>query len=173
MDNQKIEAIFNETFPGLTFYYRDTNLSDELISNYHVGQILKARGFTDMSYKGGGLTSNFRYMIASARGKDLSAFDPNAARFGHIVLTSDAFFKVLDVYQIGDKTQVLLLNIPEHAVDFFKNATTNIEEDITNKARQRFEQLVNAEPVEVLQVPEWALRTRLPVGMSEAGEMFY
>lgn len=168
-----MEAIFNETFPGLTFFYRDTNLSEDLIAKYHTGQILKARGFTDMSYKGGGLSTNFRYLIASARGKDLSAFDPNAARFGHIVLTSDAFFKVLDVYKIGEKTQVLLLNIPEHAVDFFKNATTNIEEDIKNKARQRFEQLVNTQPVEVLQTPEWTLRTKLPIGMSDTGEMFY
>lgn len=173
MDNQQIEAIFNETFPGLTFFYRDTNLSDELVAKYHIGQILKMRGFTDMSYKGGGLTTNVRYLIASARGKDLSAFDPNAARFGHIMLTSDAFFKVLDIYKIGDKTQILLLNIPEHAVDFFKKATTNIEEDIKNKARQRFDQLVDAEGVPELQTPEWLSRTSIPIGMSAEGELFY
>jgi hypothetical protein len=173
MDNQQLSAFINETFPGLTFFYRDTNLPDDLIAKYQVGQILKARGFTDMSYKGGGLATNFRYMIASAFGKDLSAFDPTAAQFGLIVLTTDAYFKVLDIYKIGDKTQVLLLNIPERAVDFFKSATINIEEDVTSKARKRFEQLVNAEPVEVLQTPGWTMRTKLPIGMSDTGEMFY
>lgn len=171
-DNQQIQAIINETFPGLSFFYRDTNLTDEQIAKYHVGQILKMPGFTDMSYKGGGLTTNFRYLIASAFGKNLSAFDPNAAKFGLIMLTSDAYFKVLDIYKIGGKTQMLLLNIPASAVDFFKNATTNIEEDVKNKARQRFDQLANAEGVPELQTPEWLLRTSMPIGMNKEGELF-
>ena len=173
MDNQKLQAIFNETFAGLTFFYRDTNLTDDLMSKYHAGQILKERGFTDMSYKGGGPTGNFRYLIASAFGKDLSAFDPNAARLGHIVLTADSYFKVLDVFNIGDKTQVVLLNIPAHAVEFFEKASTNIEEDIAKKARLRFEQLVDAASVEELQAPEWLKRTSLPIGMNQKGELFY
>lgn len=173
MDDQQLSTILNETFSGLSFFYRDTNLPDDLIAKYHAGQIIKSRGFTDMTYKGGGLVTNFRYLIASAFGKDLSRFDPTAAQFGLIMLTSDAWFKVLDIYKMGDKTQVLLLNIPEKAVDLFKSASINIEEDIKNKARQRFEQLANAEPVDILQTPGWKMRTSLPVGMSETGEMFY
>jgi hypothetical protein len=71
MDNKKVEEIYNQTFAGLTLFYRDTTLSETLISKYHVGQILTERGFTDMSYKGGGLATNFRYLIASAHAKDL------------------------------------------------------------------------------------------------------
>ena len=172
MDTQHLQAIFNETFSGLTFFYRDTDLPEEMIAKYRVGQILKARGFTDMSYKGGGLAANFRYLIASAFGKDISALDPNAAQFGHIMLVSDAYFKVLDIYTIGEKTQVTLLNIPAHAADIFKSIKTNIEEDIVKKARQSFDQKVNAEPVAELQTPAWVLRTKLPVGMNTEGEMF-
>lgn len=173
MDNQQLQAIFNETFAGLAFFYRDTDLAEELAAQYKVGQILKERGFTDMSYKGGGLKGNFRYLIASAFGKDLSAIDPNAAKKGHIMLNSDAFFKVLDIYKIGDKTQALLLNIPPRAVALFEKAGTNIEADIVKKARERFEQLAGAAPVEELQSPDWINRTSHPIGMNLKGEMFY
>jgi len=120
MDNEQIEEIYNQTFGGLTLFYRDTTLSENLISKYKVGQILTERGFTDMSFKGGGLATNFRYLIASANGKDLSAFNPNSEQFGHILLSSNAFFKVLDIYKIEDKTQVFLLEIPETAIDFLQ-----------------------------------------------------
>lgn len=173
MDNKQIEEIYNQTFGGLTLFYRDTTLSENLISKYHVGQILTERGFTDMTHKGGGLTTNFRYLIASANGKDLSAFNPDSAQFGHILLSSNAFFKVLDIYKIGDKTQIFLLEIPATAVDFFASATSNIEEDITKKARESFDTKCNAEPIPELQNLEWKQRTEFPIGMSDKGEFFY
>ncbi len=173
MENQQIEAIYNQTFSGLALFYRDTTLSEKLISTYQVGQILMERGFTDLTYKGGGLTSNFRYLVASANGKDLSAFNPDAAQSGHIVLASNAFFKVLDIYQTGGKTQVLLLEIPETAVDFFACTTSNIEEDIIKKARENFDQKATTEPVPELQTKEWKERTEFPIGMNDQGELFF
>jgi hypothetical protein len=172
MDKQ-IEEIYNQTFAGLTLFYRDTSLSENLISKYQVGQILTERGFTDMTYKGGGLATNFRYLIASANGKDLSAFNPNSAQFGHILLSSNAFFKVLDIYRIGDKTQVFLLEIPATAVDFFTSATSNIEEDIIKKARENFENKISTDIIPELQTEEWKQRTEFPIGMSDKGELFY
>ena len=173
MDNKQIEEIYNQTFGGLTLFYRDTTLSENLISKYQVGQILTERGFTDMTYKGGGLSTNFRYLIASANGKDLSAFNPNSAQFGHIVLSSNAFFKVLDIYKIGDKTQVFLLEIPANAIDFFASATSNIEEDIIKKARESFDNKLDTDPIPELQTEEWKQRTEFPIGMSDKGELFY
>lgn len=173
MDNKQIEEIYNQTFGGLTLFYRDTTLSENLISKYQVGQILTERGFTDMTYKGGGLSTNFRYLIASANGKDLSAFNPNSAQFGHIVLSSNAFFKVLDIYKIGDKTQVFLLEIPANAIDFFASATSNIEEDIVKKARESFDNKLDTDPIPELQTEEWKQRTEFPIGMSDKGELFY
>jgi hypothetical protein len=173
MDNKQIEEIYNQTFGGLTLFYRDTTLPENLISNYTVGQILMERGFTDMSYKGGGLKSNFRYLIASANAKDLSALNPDSAKFGHVLLSSKAFFKVLDIYKIGDRTQIFLLEIPGTAVDFFASATSNIEENIIKKARESFDTKINAEPVTELQTKEWKERTQFPIGMNEKGEFFY
>lgn len=173
MENKQIEEIYNQTFGGLTLFYRDTSLSENLISKYSVGQILTERGFTDMSYKGGGLATNFRYLIASANAKDLSAFNPDSAKFGHVLLSSNAYFKVLDIYKIGSKTQVFLLEIPVTAVDFFASATSNIEEDITKKARESFDTKINSEPIAELQTKEWRERTEFPIGMNDKGEFFY
>lgn len=173
MDNKQIEEIYNQTFGGLTLFYRDTTLSENLISKYSVGQILTERGFTDMSHKGGGLTTNFRYLIASANAKDLSAFNPDSAKFGHVLLSPNAFFKVLDIYKIGDKTQIFLLEIPATAIDFFASATSSIEEDITKKARESFDSKINSEPINELKSQEWKERTEFPIGMNEKGELFY
>lgn len=172
MDNNQIEEIYNQTFGGLTLFYRDTTLTEELISKYKVGQILTERGFTDISYRGGGLTTNLRYLIASANAKDLSAVNPDSRKFGHVLLLSNAFFKVLDIYKIGDKTQIFLLEIPANAIEFFASATSNIEDDITKKAREKFDAKVNLEPIPELQSIGWKKRTVFPIGMNDKGEFF-
>ena len=173
MNNQELEALFNQTFSGLTLFYRDANLNENLISKYHVGQIIMERGFTDMSYKGGGLSSNFRYLIASSNGKDLSMFNPDAKKFGHIVLTSNAYFKVLDIYKIGNKTQLFLLNIPEQGIAVFKKTKTTIEDEIIQKARKSFDEKNNADVIVELESKEWRERTEFPLGMNNDGEFFY
>jgi hypothetical protein len=173
MDNKQIEEIYSITFSGLTLFYRDTTLSENLISKYQVGQILNERGFTDMSFRGGGLATNFRYLIASANAKDLSALNPDGNQVGHVVLTSDTFFKVLDIYKIEEKTQIFLLEIPATAIDFFASATSNVENDITKKARESFDTKVSTAPIAELQTTEWKERTEFPIGMNDKGELFY
>jgi len=173
MTKRKVEETVNATFAGLALFYRDTDLSETLISRYQTGQIIMERGFTDMTYKTGGLKGNFRYLIASSAGKDLSAINPSFARYGHIVLHSGAYFKVLDVYRTGDKTQVLLLNIPADAISFFRNTAIGLEEELVKKARENFDQWSTASPVEELQAPEWTGRIEFPLGMNDEGELFF
>ncbi len=173
MDMSQIEEIYNQTFPGLAFFYRDTILSEDLIAKYKVGQILTERGFTDMTFKSGGLATNGRYLIASAHGKNVSAFDPEAEKGGHILLVSDSWFKVLDIYNIGDKTQICLLEIPENAVDFFAENTSDVETEIAKKAKENFDANIHTTPVPELQTLEWRERTQFPIGMNDTGEFFY
>lgn len=173
MNNTEIEEIYTRTFSGLTLFYRDTTLSEELISKYQIGQILTERGFTDMTYMGGGLLTNCRYLIASANAKELPAFNPDSKQFGHVVLKPNAFFKVLDIYKIGNKTQIFLLEIPATAVDFFVNVTSNMENEITKKAREDFDTKINSAPIPDLQTQDWKDRTEFPIGMNEKGEYFY
>lgn len=172
MDYTEIEGIYSETFSGLALFYRDTTLAEDLISRYRVGKIIKERGFTDMTYKGGGLSTNLRYLIASSQAKDLSLFNPDAAELGQVLLSSNAFFKVLDIYKIGKKVQIFLLNIPPAGVELFSNATSNAEEDIVKAAREKFNSLINEEPVPELQTTDWKERTKAPIGMSDEGEFF-
>lgn len=173
MENTRIKDILDETFSELELYYRDTNLPDDLISNYKIGQIIKERGFTDMTYISGGLSGNLRYLIASSDARDLSKFNPDSAKNGHALLDDNSFFKVLDIQRVKNKTQVFLLNIPGNSLPLFKNSTSNLEEEITEKARRKFIDKVDSALIPELQTEDWKERTKLPLGMDESGEMFF
>ena len=172
MDNKQIEEIYSQMFAGSPLFYRDTTLAPTLISKYRVGQILKERGFTDMSYKGGGLVDNLRFLIASANATDLSALNPKSKRWGHVLLSSGAFFKVLDIYRIEDKTQIFLLEIPAAASDFYASTTSNVEQDVTRKARESFDTNIKSKPIAALQTKQWKDRTEFSIGMSHNGDFF-
>ena len=173
MKNDRIRSIYNETFSDLKLFYRDTDLPDNLISNYKIGQIIQEKGFTDMSSMGGGLSGNFRYLIASANAKDLSKFNPDSAKIGHFLLDTIAYFKVMDIQKIDNKTQIFLLNIPDNSLSLFKNSTSNLEEEITEKARKKFVDKVNSVLVPELQTEDWKERTKSPIGMNDLGELFF
>ncbi|APA91059.1 MULTISPECIES: hypothetical protein [Myroides] len=172
MDKQQIEEIFNMTFAGLALFYRDCELSQELIDKYHIGQIIQERGFTDATYKGGGLTTNLRYLIASAHAKDVAALVPQMEEYGLVMIQSGAYFKVLDIHTIDNKTQIVLLHIAEETKEFFATNSSNIEEQIVQKAREGFELKLHTQPTPCLQTEEWIDRTALPMGMSDTGEFF-
>lgn len=173
MENKRIKDILDETFSELKLFYRDTNLSDDLILKYRVGQILKEKGFTDMTFLGGGLSGNLRYLIASSDARDLSKFNPDSAKNGHALLDDNSFFKVLDIQKIGEKTQIFLLNIPGNSLPLFKNSTSNLEEEITEKAKQKFISKINSDLIKELQTEDWKARTKSPIGMSDNGEFFF
>ena len=173
MKNERLKTIYHETFSGLKLFYRDTTLPENLILNYKVGQIIQEKGFTDMSSIGGGLSGNFRYLIASAHAKDLSKFNPDSAKIGHFLLDSIAYFKVLDIQKIGDKTQVYLLNIPDNSISLFKNSSSNLEEEIIEKAQKRFREKIDGVLIPELQTENWKERTKSPLGMSDSGELFF
>jgi hypothetical protein len=175
-DNKEIEEIINQTFSGLMFFYRDTAIDESLVSKYEPDSIIVERGFTDMAYniesEKNGLATNLRYLIASAHAKDLSFFSPFAEQFSHAVLPSGTCFKVLDIYRLGDKTQILLLEIPVTAADFFSQVRINLEEIVIAKAREDFDATVNAGLLPELQTQEWRERTEFPIGMNNEG-VFY
>ncbi|MTG97002.1 MULTISPECIES: hypothetical protein [Myroides] len=171
MDKQQIEEIFNMTFAGLSLFYRDCELSQNLINKYQIGQIIQERGFTDATYKGGGLATNMRYLIASAHAKDVAALVPQMEEYGLVMIQSGAYYKVLDTYQVGGQTQVTLLHIAEETVDFFKENSSNIEDQIASKAREGFLTKLKMDVISCLQNPEWIERTAAPLGMSDSGEL--
>lgn len=172
MDNSTIEEIYQDTFAGCTFFYRDTILSEDFISKYKVDQILNERGIIDMSFKGGGLHGNLRFLVVSSKGKKVTSLDSASKKYGHVLLQANSFFKVLDVYRTKEKTQILLLNISKEAINIFANSTSNIEEQLIEKARQSFESKINVPIIKDLTSDEWTQRTCHPLGMDEEGEWF-
>ncbi|MBK8193173.1 MAG: hypothetical protein IPK76_08170 [Lewinellaceae bacterium] len=172
LNNEQIGQIMNSTFAGLTLFYRDTNLTDQQASAYKKNMILQELGFTDASYRGGGLATRHRFLIASARAKDASMFE-QGTNWGLVILNSGSFFKVLDVYTVGDKTQITLLHIPEEGVDIFAQAKINIEDQIVEKARAGFEEKLAMPPVPELATEAWVNRTQAPIGIDTAGKPFY
>lgn len=173
MDNAQLENLFNKTFAGLTLYYRDTTLSENFANKYYKSQILLERAFTDMSAAGRGWTGNFRYLIASSFAVDIAKIDPVARKFSMVIINRNSYFKVLDIIKQEQNTQVLLLNIPEEGVDFFKNNNTNIDEQIIEAGRKSFDDKIQLLPNPALQNDEWIERTSFPIGMNDSGMLYY
>ena len=173
MTNEEVEKIINEVFPGLTLYYRDADLSKEIISNYQAKQILLEPAFIDCSQMGGYPTGNLRYLIASNKAADLGRVQPEVAKYGMMVLNAGSFFKVLDIYEIDGYTQVLLLHIPSQAVDFFKITNSNLEQTVIDKCRALFEKRMTDEIIPELNEEEWKQRIDFPVGMSKEGKLYF
>lgn len=161
----------NSTFGGLAIFCRDLDLDENLTSKYQSNQILMERGFTDVSHKIGGMAKNCRYLVASSKGKDLSMFSPNP-EFGHIIIQSGAFFKVLDIQKENGKTQILLLNIPQEGVQIFAASKINIEDQIIEKGKEIFKKSIESEPLPELQANDWIERTSFPIGMNQEGVFF-
>lgn len=171
MTNEEIQSIMSSTFGGLAIFCRDLDLDENLVSKYQPNQILMERGFTDVSHKIGGMAKNCRYLIASSKGKDLSMFSQNP-EFGHIIIQSGAFFKVLDIQKENGKTQILLLNIPPEGVPIFATSKINIEDQIIEKGKELFKKSIESEPLPALQANDWVERTSFPIGMNQEGVFF-
>ncbi|MCB0669379.1 MAG: hypothetical protein KDC80_26325 [Saprospiraceae bacterium] len=171
MTNEAIQAIMNATFSGLAIFCRDLDLEESLIAKYQPNQILMERGFTDLSYKIGGMVKNCRFLIASAKGRDISMLSQNP-ELGHILLQSGAFFKVLDIQKENGKTQILLLNIPQEGVPIFATSKINIEDQIIEKGIEIFKKGIESEPIPMLQTKDWVDRTAFPIGMNREGVFF-
>lgn len=172
MTKEEIETMMNSTFSGLALFCRDLELDSSLLANYKVGQIIMERGFTDLTHRIGGLEKSVRYLVASSNGKDISGLSQNP-EFGHVLLQSGAYFKVLDIQKEDAKTQVLLLHIPEEGVEVFEKVKVNIEDQVIERGITLFKENLTSAPIEDLQSNDWVERTSFPLGMNSDGELFF
>ena len=78
---------------------------------------------------------------------------------------------VLDVYTIGDKTQIMLLQLPDGFEEVFKTPRKIIDETV-EKHRKSFEECLKSEPIEELTTPGWLERVKFPIGMDDEGNFF-
>ena len=136
-DEKFNEKVGDLVFKGATFSYRDTNISSAIIAKYTKGMVIMEKGFVDSSSMGGGLpsNSNLRYLVVSSQNKSMPSMFQN---FGLCMISNGSYFKVIDVFNKENKTQITLLHIPQEAIEFFSTYTTNYEEFIVEQSRENF-----------------------------------
>lgn len=174
---QQIEEIVNWTLPGLTMYYRDADLSPDIIEKYESGKIFRSQTFVDVSNFAGRLTKSCRFIIATNKAAPLYQINPDTDKWKLHTINANSYFKVLDIYKKGDKTQLFLLHIPAQGIDFFRNtvlqlAGNNLEEQLIEKSRISLDQKMEMAPVDALEETDWVHRTAFPIGLDHNNEFF-
>ncbi len=171
LDSEYIENVVNQTYPGLTMYVRDTNLSDEISKKYKKGLILREKAICDASSRVMGMVTTHRYGILSNHMADLSEHE-HGANWGLHVAKSDARFKVLENYEYKGKTLILLLHLPDNGWKVFEKIKINLDVNITSDAIERFKDKCLKEPIPDLSSNDWLERCQFPIGMNENGNWF-
>ena len=148
---QLFEKFANWTLPGLQFFYRDTNAPVIVDATYHVGDILRAGFFVDVTTKLQKPAHKTRFLIASAHAamfceiEELCMKNPDVKKWNLCTFHFNSYFKVMDVYEKGGVSQVFLLHIPAAAAFFlgkdeatmnFMNEATGQETSLVDMARK-------------------------------------
>ena len=116
------------------------------------------------------MITSHRYLILSGYMTDFSDFE-QGTDWGLHVAKRDSKFKVVDIYTVGDKTQILLLQLPEGFEEVFENRT-DVEEEFIERERKNFEDDLKRDVIEDLTSDLWLKRCEFPLGMSDDGEFF-
>ena len=171
-DLDSFQAVINDTFPGIAIFVRGTDISDQCMSNYVPGKIIRELGFTDASFRVGGIKTTHRFTILSNHMGNLSSFE-HGTNWGLCVAKSGSRFKILDVYRFRDKTQIILLHLPDdERWKMFINAETTIEKELIETCRKRFETGYSQDLIPELATDNWLARCKAPLGMDINGHLF-
>ena len=172
---EKFQEIINWTLPGLQLFYRDAQLPKRVIGKYFIGQILRSGTFVDVSSFAGKPSGNCRFIIASSKAAPIYKVNKNTEKWKLHVLNCHSFFKVLDVFEEQEFTQVFLLHIPYQGIALFRNTKLNLggqnlEEQFIEKARSSLRQKLAVDVPPPLLEPEWLRRTEHPIGLDKQNE---
>ena len=112
------------------------------------------------------------YAILSNHMVDFSLIVPDN-NCGLCVAKNGAHFQVLDIYSYQDKTQILLLHLPDdERWKLFENVHFSMIDQLIEASRKRFQIKAFSEPIPELCEPDWIERCSAPLGMDEAGNLF-
>lgn len=174
------EKILNWTLPGLQFFYRDTDASVIVEDTYHVGDIVRAGFFVDVTTKLLKPTTRTRFIIASVHAAMLCEIDERELKdskfkeWNLCVFHFNSCFKVMDVYERDGVTQVFLLHIPPAAAYFLGHSDFNFIEEATGKetslveiARKSLDEKMKMDVHPRSLDREWCERTVRPIGLDD------
>ena len=171
----------NWVLRGLQFYYRDTSATLFVSATYHVGDILRAGRMVEVTQILSKPVQHTRFVIASAhvvRLFETEGFQqsvPQAKEWELCALHPDSYFKVLDVYEKGAVTQVLLLHIPPSLAFLFAYSDVWVtfhdnmynESTLVKMSRQRLEESMRLKVLDCFVGSEWRKRTQHPIGLDD------
>ena len=174
------EKFANWTLPGLQFFYRDTDAPVIVNTTYHVGDVLRAGFFIDVTTKLLKPAHKTRFLIASAHAammceiSELCQENPKVKDWKLCTLHFNSYFKVMDVYKKDGVTQVFLLHIPAAAAFFlghdetamnFMNEATGQETTLIDMARKSLDEKMQMEVHPRSLDQEFVERMHHPIGL--------
>lgn len=166
-----MEEVVNRTFPGLTMYVRDVNLSNEIAKKYVPGLIIREKAYVDASYRVMGMITTHRFAILSNHMANFEDFE-HGTNWGLYVANRDSRFKVMAIHEYNGKTLILLLHLPDDGWKMFQNVRFNIDDEIISSSIERFENKCNMDVIPELATDVWLERCSFPVGMDDEGIFF-
>lgn len=184
MSKSLVESVLNWTLPGLTLFYRDTQTDIDVESLYKVGDIFRAGEHievTPMLYKP---TGNVRYIIASSHTAAWYEHPMNVQQVPKIAewqlhyIHRNSYFKVMDIYKVGEVTQIFLLHIPYRGIGLFLGDTLmNFVADengtsLIDVARASLDNKVTMDPHPTSLDVDWVKRTKNLVGIDGMNQYY-
>lgn len=161
-DKSLFENLANWVLPGLQFYYRDTNAHIDAKRIYRVGDTIRAGFFVDATTKLMKPAHRTRFIIASAHAAKFYEFEPmvksnpEMEQWNMVMFHYNSYFKVMDVYETMQCTQVFLLHVPMSAALLLNGA-----EDY------RFLDEVSGAGLTLVQMARYSLDEKLWMGFHE------
>lgn len=187
------EQIVNWILPGLQLFYRDTDANIDIERMYPVGKVLRTGFYTSVSTKLQRPAQKTRFLIASAHAALLCSdengnvnetglsFSPRAEEWRHAVISKNAWLKVLDVYKVGETTQIFMIQIPQTAAMFLgDNETifnfineagvggTTLVEIARRSFDEKMKQLVHPRSTDT----DWVTLMSCPIGYTTDGQLY-
>ena len=157
------EKFANWTLPGLQFFYRDTDAPVIVDTTYHVGDVLRAGFFVDVTTK-------------LQKPAHKTQENPNVKNWNLCTLHFNSYFKVMDVYEKEGVKQVFLLHIPGAAAFFlghdetamnFVNEATGQETTLIQMARKSLDEKMKMEVHPRSLDKDFVERMHHPIGLDE------
>lgn len=177
-DSAGLEQALAATYHRLTLFARDVNLPPELATKYTPGLVMLERGFTDATPRLGGMVTTHRFVILSNHMADFAAIlghdgSATATAWSLHVANRDSYFKVLGQKEIGGKTLILLLHLPnDDRWRLVANANVAFDQQLVADAIERLEVKLQQPPIPEVTSDAWLDRCRFPLGMSDEGNLF-
>ncbi|MEV1074144.1 CHAT domain-containing protein [Micromonospora parva] len=151
-------------------FFRDTSLPSAILAKYRPGLFLREPTFCDASGRPGGFVAPHRYLIFSANARTLPLMPPG---WGLCLWPRDRLFKIVDRVTDGVRTQITLLEVPDHHVAVFSGEEPNgIDAAYAAHGRELFHQLRLAAVVPELDTDRWRERLVYPVGVDDEAGYF-